>query len=48
MLLLGEYCFEEPELPRLSHVSVGTKSVSHIHRLSFDDNKELKIVNWIC
>jgi len=27
---------------------VGTKGVSHNHRLSFDDNKVLKIVNWIC
>jgi len=27
---------------------VGTKGVSQNHRLSFDDNKVLKIVNWIC
>jgi len=28
--------------------SVGTKGVSQHHLLSFDDNKVLKIVNWIC
>jgi len=27
---------------------VGTKGVSQYHLLSFDDNKVLKIVNWIC
>ena len=27
---------------------VGTKGVSQNHLLSFDDNKVLKIVNWIC
>jgi len=29
-------------------VSVGTKSVSQSHLLSFDNNKVLKIINWIC
>ena len=27
---------------------VGTKGVSQYHLLSFDDNKVLKIINWIC
>jgi len=27
---------------------VGTKSVLQNHLLSFDDNKVLKIINWIC
>jgi len=27
---------------------VGTKGVSQNHLLSFDDNKVLKMVNWIC
>ena len=27
---------------------VGTKGVSQNHLLSFDDNKVLKIINWIC
>jgi len=29
-------------------VHVGTKGVSQNHLLSFDDNKVLKIINWIC
>jgi len=29
-------------------VNVGTKGVSQNHLLSFDDNKVLKIINWIC
>ena len=28
--------------------TVGTKGVSQNHLLSFDDNKLLKIINWIC
>jgi len=28
--------------------NVGTKGVSQNHLLSFDDNKVLKIINWIC
>ena len=28
--------------------AVGTKGVSQNHLLSFDDNKVLKIINWIC
>ena len=28
--------------------NVGTKGVSQNHLLSFDNNKELKIINWIC
>jgi len=27
---------------------VGTKGVSQYHLLSFDNNKVLKIINWIC
>jgi len=27
--------------------SVGTKGVSQFYHLSFDDNKILKIINWI-
>jgi len=27
---------------------VGTKGVSQVYHLSFDDNKVLKIINWIC
>ena len=27
---------------------VGTKGVYQNHLLSFDDNKVLKIINWIC
>jgi len=27
--------------------SVGTKGVSQLYHLSFDDNKVLKIINWI-
>jgi len=26
---------------------VGTKGVSQVYHLSFDDNKVLKIINWI-
>jgi len=29
-------------------VTVGTKGVSQVYHLSFDDNKVLKIINWIC
>jgi len=29
-------------------VAVGTKGVSQNHLLSFDNNKVLKIINWIC
>jgi len=29
-------------------LAVGTKGVSQNHLLSFDDNKVLKIINWIC
>jgi len=29
-------------------VTVGTKGVSQNHLLSFDNNKVLKIINWIC
>ena len=37
--------FNEPEaLPQY----VGTNGVSQNHLLSFDDNKVLKIINWIC
>jgi len=28
-------------------ISVGTKGVSQVYHLSFDDNKVLKIINWI-
>ena len=28
--------------------TVGTKGVSQNHLLSFDNNKVLKIINWIC
>ena len=28
--------------------SVGTKGVSQVYHLGFDDNKVLKIINWIC
>jgi len=28
--------------------NVGTKGVSQLYHLSFDDNKVLKIINWIC
>jgi len=34
------------DLTRISYV--GTKGVSQNHLLSFDDNKVLKIINWIC
>ena len=27
---------------------VGTKGVSQLRHLIFDDNKVLKIINWIC
>jgi len=27
--------------------TVGTKGVSQVYHLSFDDNKVLKIINWI-
>ena len=27
---------------------VGTKGVSQLYHLSFDDNKVLKTINWIC
>jgi len=30
------------------HQYVGTKGVSQLYHLSFDDNKVLKIINWIC
>jgi len=29
------------------HELVGTKGVSQVYHLSFDDNKVLKIINWI-
>jgi len=29
-------------------LNVGTKGVSQVYHLSFDDNKVLKIINWIC
>jgi len=32
----------------LPDVFVGTKGVSQVYHLSFDDNKVLKIINWIC
>jgi len=39
-------------IPRISLpdllVCVGTKGVSQNHHLSFDNNKVLKIINWIC
>ena len=35
-------------LAPLLEPSVGTKGVSQNHLLSFDDNKVLKIINWIC
>jgi len=35
-------------LNRLELNIVGTKGVSQNHLLSFDDNKVLKIINWIC
>jgi len=31
-----------------SSEAVGTKGVSQNHLLSFDNNKVLKIINWIC
>jgi len=31
-----------------NQASVGTKGVSQNHLVSFDDNKVLKIINWIC
>jgi len=31
----------------LAVASVGTKNVSQNHLLSFDNNKVLKIINWI-
>jgi len=34
--------------PQLGEAFVGTKGVSQNHLLSFDDNKVLKIINWIC
>jgi len=34
--------------PKTTHRIVGTKGVTQNHLLSFDDNKVLKIVNWIC
>ena len=43
-LVLFVYC--DPVLYHLD--TVGTKGVSQNHLLSFDDNKVLKIVNWIC
>jgi len=33
---------------RLKDKVVGTKGVSQVYHLSFDDNKVLKIINWIC
>ena len=32
----------------LRGLCVGTNGVSQNHLLSFDDNKVLKIINWIC
>jgi len=41
--------FEHLEVVERRHVlSVGTKGVSKLYHLSFDDNKVLKIINWIC
>ena len=39
---------EESHRSSLSIHPVGTKGVSQIYHLSFDDNKVLKIINWIC
>jgi len=33
---------------KLHDKHVGTKGVSQNHLLSFDNNKVLKIINWIC
>jgi len=33
---------------KLNSSFVGTKGVSQNHLLSFDNNKVLKIINWIC
>jgi len=35
-------------LSTLEAHSVGTKGVSQVYHLNFDDNKVLKIINWIC
>jgi len=32
----------------LKNMYVGTKGVSQVYHFSFDDNKVLKIINWIC
>jgi len=43
-LLIGRT--DQPAL--IPIINVGTKGVSQIYHLSFDDNKVLKIINWIC
>ena len=46
---LSEPCPVQPHLNfRFVYLSVGTKGVSQLRHLSFDDNKVLKIINWIC
>ena len=42
-----EVAIEEVNLEETEE-TVGTKGVSQNHLLSFDDNKVLKIINWIC
>ena len=39
---------EGAAVDRKKHTPVGTKGVSQNHLLSFDNNKGLKIINWIC
>jgi len=38
---------EEQSVEREELIFVGTKGVSQLYHLSFDDNKVLKIINWI-
>jgi len=40
--------YKPGKLPETNVATVGTKGVSQNHLLSFDDNKVLKIINWIC
>jgi len=51
LCLIREYDFARKHDSYVQYifvVSLGTKGVSQNHLLSFDDNKVLKIINWIC
>jgi len=46
-LILIMFCHQTDPNPPFTQITVGTKGVSQVYHLSFDDNKVLKIINWI-